>query len=83
MAEIQTLQHHVAIDVDGIAKAVASQRVANIVLLGAASPFLGIEVEKIEEGIRRIFARKGDDIVEINIKAFRAGLEYAEKSLKK
>ena len=61
----------------------ASQRVANIVLLGAASPFLGIEVEKIEEGIRRIFARKGDDIVEINIKAFRAGLEYAEKSLKK
>lgn len=83
MAEIQTLQHHVAIDVDGIAKAVASQRVANIVLLGAASPFLGIEVEKIEEGIRRIFARKGDDIVEMNIKAFRAGLEYAEKSLKK
>lgn len=83
MGEINALQHAVAIDVDAIARQVASPRAANIVLLGAASPFLGIDVEKIEEGIRRIFERKGEDVVEANLKAFRAGLEYARKSINK
>ena len=61
----------------------ASPRAANIVLLGAASPFLGIEVEKIEEGIRNVFGRKGEAIVEMNLKAFRAGLEVADKHINK
>lgn len=74
--------HSVAIDVDSIAKQVASPRAANIVLLGAASPFLGIDVDKIEDGIRSIFERKGEAVVEMNLKAFRAGLDYARKSIK-
>ena len=81
LATIRSL-HSVAIDVDAIAKQVASPRAANIVLLGAASPFLGIDVDKIEEGIRNIFERKGEAIVEMNLKAFRAGLEYARQSIK-
>lgn len=76
---IKRIEHHVALDVDAIAKEVASPRAANIVLLGAASPFIGIEVEKIEQGIRSVFQRKGDAIVEMNMKAFRAGLEVAEE----
>ncbi len=83
MAKIESLDHYVAIDVDAIAKSVASARAANIVLLGAASPFLGIEVDKIEQSIRTIFGRKGEAIVEMNQKAFRAGLEFAENSIKK
>ena len=82
MKEIENLQS-VAIDVDTIAKQVASPRAANIVLLGAASPFLGIDVAKIEDGIRRVFGRKGEDVVDMNLKAFRAGLEYANNSIKK
>lgn len=78
---IKALDHHVSLDVDAIAKEVASPRAANIVLLGAASPFLGIEVEKIEEGIRNVFGRKGEAIVEMNLKAFRAGLEVADKHI--
>lgn len=74
--------HSVAIDVDSIAKQVASPRAANIVLLGAASPFLGIDVDKIEDGIRSIFERKGEAVVEMNLKAFRAGLDYARQSIK-
>ena len=74
--------HSVAIDVDSIAKQVASPRAANIVLLGAASPFLGIDVDKIEDGIRNIFERKGEAVVEMNLKAFRAGLDYARQSIK-
>lgn len=80
---IKALDHHVSLNVDAIAKEVASPRAANIVLLGAASPFLGIEVEKIEEGIRNVFGRKGEAIVEMNLKAFRAGLEVADKHINK
>ena len=50
-----------------------------IVLLGAAAPFLGIAPEKLEAGIRAIFARKGDAIVDTNLAAFRAGYAYAQK----
>lgn len=80
---IKAIDHHVSLDVDAIAKEVASPRAANIVLLGAASPFFGIEVEKIEEGIRNVFGRKGEAIVEMNLKAFRAGLEVADKHINK
>lgn len=76
--ELEALPHAVAIDVDAIAREAASPRAANIVLLGAASPFLGIEAEKLEQGIRDIFARKGTDIVEMNLAAFRAGYRYAQ-----
>lgn len=79
LESIKRIEHHVALDVDAIAKEVASPRAANIVLLGAASPFIGIEVEKIEQGIRSVFQRKGDAIVEMNLKAFRAGLKVANE----
>lgn len=77
MQRIEALPHHVALDVTAIASEASSPRAANIVLLGAAAPFLGIDIAKIEDGIHSVFARKGDDIVEMNIKAFRAGLKVA------
>ncbi len=79
-AELAKLPNVVAIDIDTIAK---SPRVANMVLLGAAAPFLDIPAEKLEQGIRDIFSRKGDDIVAANIEAFRAGYEFAMNSKKK
>ena len=77
--ELASLPHVVALDVDSLAKAAASPRSANMVLLGAAAPFLGLEAEKFEQGIRDIFARKGDAVVEMNLAAFRAGYEQAKK----
>ena len=77
--ELDALPHVVALDVDAIAKSAASPRAANIILLGAAAPFLGIDAEKLEAGIRAIFARKGQEIVEMNLAAFRAGYQYAQK----
>lgn len=78
---LAALPHVIALDVDAIAKSVASPRASNIVLLGAAAPFLGIEPEKLEAGIRSIFSRKGEQIVEMNIAAFRAGLDFAQKNI--
>jgi indolepyruvate ferredoxin oxidoreductase beta subunit len=44
-------------------------------MLGAASPYLGIETEELEKAIEIFFKRKGDKIVEMNLKAFRLGIE--------
>lgn len=81
MAELDKLPHKVILDVEKIAKEVASARSANIVMLGAAAPFLGIEYAKIEEGIRRIFGRKGEEIVQMNLKALEAGNQVAKAIL--
>ena len=67
------------LNVNEVAKEVGSTRVANIVLLGATIPFLGIDYVKIQDSIREIFQRKGDDIVEMNLKALAAGKDIAEK----
>lgn len=77
-AELDKLPHKVVLDVETIAKEVGSSRSANIVMLGAAAPFINIEFSKFEEGIRRIFGRKGDEIVEMNLKALNAGYELAK-----
>jgi indolepyruvate ferredoxin oxidoreductase beta subunit len=74
-AELGKLPCKVLLDVESIAKEAGATRAANIVTLGAATPFLGIEYTKIEEGICRIFQRKGEDVVALNLKALRAGLE--------
>ena len=82
MAEINKLPHKVVLNVDKVAKEIGSTRVANIVLLGATIPFLGIDYEKIQDSIREIFQKKGDAIVELNLKALAAGKAIAEKTMK-
>lgn len=77
--ELGKLPHKVILDVEAIAKELGSVRAANIVMLGAAVPFIGIDYEKIEDGIRRIFGRKGIDTVNMNINALKAGYEVANK----
>ena len=80
MAELNKLPRVIAIDVDAIAKDTGSPRSANMVLLGATAAVLDIlDPEKLRDGIRRIFGRKGEDIVAANIKAFDAGLASAQK----
>lgn len=80
LGEIKSVRNHVIIDIDAIAKQVASPRTSNIVLLGAAAPFVGLESNKLEEGIKAIFERKGENVVEMNLKAFRTGLDYSLKA---
>ena len=78
-AELDKLPHVVALDADAMAKDLGNPRGANMVLLGAMAAELHIlEPDALREGIRRIFARKGESIVENNIKAFDAGLAYSQ-----
>ena len=77
MEEVRKLPRFVAIDADQIAKEAGNARSSNMVMLGAASPFIDIEFSKLEDGIRTIFERKGDETVQINLKALRAGRQFA------
>lgn len=82
-AELKAAGNVVAFDMDAVAKEVATPRASNMVLLGACAPFIEIEPEKIEEGIKTVFGAKGEAIVESNLKAFRAGMEKAREISKK
>lgn len=78
-AELKALPQVVTLDADALAREAGSPRSANMALLGAAAPLLGIDAGQLEAGIRDIFARKGEAIVEANLAAFRAGYETARK----
>jgi indolepyruvate ferredoxin oxidoreductase beta subunit len=68
----------VLIDADALAKAAGSARSQNMVMLGAASPRLPLSQEILEEFIGVLFGKKGEKIVEANVKAFRAGRAAAQ-----
>jgi indolepyruvate ferredoxin oxidoreductase beta subunit len=78
LSELKKNENLILIDVDNIAKEAGSVRTANVVLLGAATPFLGLEYSKIEDAIREIFSKKGEEIVDMNLKALKAGKKIAE-----
>ncbi len=68
----------IQIDADKIAREIGNPKASNMVMLGAASPFINIHDEIIVEGIRAIFKLKGDKIVKLNIQAFEEGKKYAK-----
>ena len=83
MATLKALPHQVIIDADSIAKEAAGNvRASNFVMMGAGSPFIEIPFEYLEKGIMAIFERKGADVVEMNLKALRAGREFAQNYIK-
>ncbi|MCL1851164.1 MAG: indolepyruvate oxidoreductase subunit beta [Bacteroidetes bacterium] len=77
IAELDKLPRKVVINADGIAKELGSARSANMVILGAASPHINIPFEDIENAVAEVFARKGEDIVKVNLACLRAGREFA------
>jgi len=81
MAEIEKLPRHVALNAGEIAGEIGNKKAANMVILGAASPFLDIPFEKLENAIRMIFGRKGEDVVATNLEALRAGREVAKSEI--
>lgn len=78
LKEIEKIPNSVLIDADRIAKEIGSIRASNMVMLGASAPFLGIPYSSLINGIRKIFGRKGEKVVEINLAALEAGKKEAE-----
>ena len=79
---VKAFKNHVLLDVEALAKeAGAPQQAANMVLLGAAIPMLGIDHDKMIAGVQRVFARKGETVVATNVAAVEAGYKYAVEKM--
>lgn len=74
--EIKKIKNHIIIDADTVAREAGSSRAGNIVVLGAASHFISMPFNTIENAVRKLFERKGEEIVEINLKALKAGRDF-------
>lgn len=72
---IKNYSNSLLIDADDEARKVGTSKAANMILLGAASSFLGLDYSMLENGIRKLFGRKGDKIVDINLRALARGKE--------
>jgi indolepyruvate ferredoxin oxidoreductase beta subunit len=81
MNEIRSLPHYIALDAEEIAKEIGSLKTANIVILGAASPFLGMQYERLEEAIRFIFRNKSEDVIIKNLLALKAGKDFSKQQM--
>ena len=77
LAALQAYPRTLVIDADDMAAAAGTARAMNMVMLGTVAPFLDMPIELIQEIIAEVFARKGEKVVEVNLKAFAAGLEAA------
>ena len=70
-AELKKLNKCVSFNANEIAKQLHAR--GNMVLLGAAAPYLEIEFAELEKAIQNIFSRKGEEVVNTNLAAIRAG----------
>jgi indolepyruvate ferredoxin oxidoreductase beta subunit len=78
-AELSSLPNVVQLDIEQVAKDAGSARSANVVLLGMASKYIEIvSDEALRNAVATIFARKGEQVVESNLKAFDMGAEAAK-----
>lgn len=66
-----------AFDSEEMAREAGSPRSANIVLLGAAAPYLDIDVDTLRQCVARRFADKGEAVAAANVAAFNAGLSVS------
>ncbi len=73
LAEIEKLPTHRLVDAGALAVEAGALQAANMVMLGAGSPFLDHAEEKLIGAVRSFFADKGAAIVETNVRAFRLG----------
>lgn len=71
--ELNALPNVVQLDIEQVAKDAGNPRGANVVLLGKAAKYLEIITpQQLREAIATIFARKGEAVVEANLRAFDA-----------
>ena len=73
---------HIFVDARKIAEEAGSRRTENVVMIGLASEFIGIEQKQLQQSLKEFFADKGEEIVAVNLKAFELGQQVASKNIK-
>jgi len=80
LGEIRRLPRHRIVDAAIMAEQAGSPQCANLVVLGAATPFLGLAEDSLEAGIRSVFAGRDPRVVETNLRGFHLGVEAARRA---
>ena len=77
MAELKALPHVATLPIEEVAREHSLPKSANMVLLGMSARYMEILTpEQLRQSIARVFAAKGDKVVNDNLKAFDLGLTY-------
>ena len=80
LSEIQALPNVTMCDIGSLARESGNARSANMVLLGMAASRIGlVSPEELREAIARVFAAKGETVVEANQAAFDLGMAAAKQ----
>jgi indolepyruvate ferredoxin oxidoreductase, beta subunit len=73
LAALRGFPRSVIIEAEALARQAGNPRAANMVLIGAAAKFLPFSPESLERAIEETFSRKGEAVVNANLKAFSYG----------
>ena len=76
LGELKKITNAILVDTDNMAKEVGNLRTSNIILVGAAAKYLPLKEDLIEKAITENFLKKGDTIIQSNIKAFNYGRKF-------
>ena len=76
--EIKSHKNTLVLDATKIAKELGNSRAANIVLLGAASSKIALPEKSLIDAIKKLFAKKSERIINLNIEAFYKGKELVD-----
>ncbi|MBI2092519.1 MAG: indolepyruvate oxidoreductase subunit beta [Deltaproteobacteria bacterium] len=74
ISAIKKHEGSVVIDTAALADKLKNTKAANIILLGALIKKIGLFGPEMESLIKKRFASKGESVVDINLKAFNAGM---------
>ena len=75
-AELNSLPRVATLPIEDVAKDNNMPKSANVILLGMAAKYIGIlSPDQLRESVARVFASKGETIVEMNLKAFDLGMD--------
>jgi len=73
LEKVKALPHGMVIEAEKLAKQAGSTRAVNMVLVGALTKELPFRDENIKKAVEELFLRKGEKIVEINLRAIELG----------
>lgn len=79
LERIRAIPGSITVDADAIAREVRNRKGMNMVMVGAASHFLELDLQFLIDGVRAVFGRKGEDVVNRNVAALHAGREFVAR----
>ena len=82
LEDVRSLPRAIVVDAAALARKAGLAKATNMVIAGAAAPYVPITLATLERGIRTLFASKGSAALEQNLAAFRSGQEAACASIR-